>query len=98
MSRYRLPGPFIALLGFLALTAAPAPAQTPLDTLVMAKDIGDIITFDPGESFELTAGEILANVYDRIMTFEPEDPAVASPRAIPSATTAEPSPCEFAMD
>ena len=80
MYRYRartpivLPGTFIALLGLLALTAAPVPAETPPDTLVMAKDIGDILTFDPAESFELTAGEILANVYDRIMTFEPEDP------------------------
>lgn len=50
MSRYRIPGTFIALLGLLALTAAPAPADTPPDTLVMAKDIGDIITFDPAES------------------------------------------------
>ena len=74
MSRYRVPATFIALLGLLALHAVPAPADTPPDTLVMAKDIGDIITLDPAESFELTAGEILANVYDRIMTFEPEDP------------------------
>ncbi|MCY4484909.1 MAG: ABC transporter substrate-binding protein [Spirochaetaceae bacterium] len=41
---------------------------------MIAKDIGDIFTFAPSESFELTAGEILANAYDRIMTFEPEDP------------------------
>ena len=89
MSRYRLPGPFIALLGLFALTAAPAPAQTPLDTLVMAKDIGDIITFDPGESFELTAGEILANVYDRIMTFEPEDPGTLTGGVAESHTVSD---------
>ena len=64
----------IMLLGLVTLTAVPAPAETSRDTLVMAKDIGDIITLDPAESFELSAGEILANVYDRIMTFEPEDP------------------------
>ena len=40
----------------------------------MAKDISDIITFDPAEAFEITTGELLANVYDRSMTFEPEDP------------------------
>ena len=89
MSRYRLSGPFIALLGLFALTAAPAPAQTPLDTLVMAKDIGDIITFDPGESFELTAGEILANVYDRIMTFEPEDPGTLTGGVAESHTVSD---------
>ena len=72
-----------------ALTAAPAPAQTPLDTLVMAKDIGDIITFDPGESFELTAGEILANVYDRIMTFEPEDPGTLTGGVAESHTVSD---------
>ena len=54
---------------------APSPAETPPDTLVLAKDIADILSFDPAEAFELTAGEILANVYDRIMTFEPEAPA-----------------------
>ena len=42
----------------------PSPAETPPDTLVLAKDIGDLITFDPAEAFELTAGEVLANVYD----------------------------------
>ncbi len=39
----------------------------------MAKDIADIITMDPAEVFELTTGEIAANLYDRIMMFEPED-------------------------
>jgi len=28
---------------------------------------------DPAEVFELTTGEIIANIYDRIMMFEPED-------------------------
>ena len=71
---HRVAGPFIALLGMLALAAVPAQAETPRDTLVMAKDIADIITFDPAEAFELTTGELIANVYDRIMTFEPEHP------------------------
>ena len=73
-SRHRIAGPLIALLGMLALAAAPAQAETPPDTLVMAKDIADIITFDPAEAFEITTGELIANVYDRIMTFEPENP------------------------
>ena len=68
---------FIALLGILALlalAAAPAAAETGADTLVVAKDIADLITLDPAEAFEFTAGEIIANLYDRIMTFAPEDP------------------------
>ena len=76
VSPYRVSGPCIALLGMLALAAVPASAETPRDTLVMAKDIADIITFDPAEAFEITAGELIANVYDRIMTFEPENPRV----------------------
>jgi peptide/nickel transport system substrate-binding protein len=51
----------------------PSHAATPDDTFVMAKDIADIITMDPAEVFELTTGEISANLYDRIMMFEPED-------------------------
>ena len=66
----------ITLLGIAALImagVAPSQAATPKDTFVMAKDIADIITMDPAEVFELTTGEIIANIYDRIMMFEPED-------------------------
>jgi peptide/nickel transport system substrate-binding protein len=66
------------LLGLLAAAvfgAAPTPslAGTPDDTFVMAKDISDIITLDPAEVFELSGGEIIANLYDRIVMFEPEN-------------------------
>lgn len=60
-----------------ALTAVmlsvPASAGPPKDTFVMAKDISDLITMDPAEVFELSGGEIIANVYDRLMMYEPED-------------------------
>ena len=76
----------IGLLGATAIgwaTIAGALAATPADTFVMAKNIDDIITLDPAEVFEFSGGEIIANVYDRIMTFEAEDteklvPGVAS--------------------
>jgi peptide/nickel transport system substrate-binding protein len=64
------------LLGFAAalmLVTGASQAATPKNTFVMAKDIADIITMDPAEVFELTTGEIIANIYDRIMMFEPED-------------------------
>ena len=57
----------------LAMTGGQAAAGTPKDTLVMAKNIADIITLDPAEVFEFTGGEVIANVYDRVMMFEPED-------------------------
>ncbi len=58
----------IAMLG-----TGSSLAATPGNTFVMAKDIADIITMDPAEVFELTTGEIVANLYDRIMMFEPEN-------------------------
>ncbi len=57
----------------LAVTGGQAAAGTPQDTLVMAKDISDIITLDPAEVFEFSGGEVIANIYDRVMMFEPED-------------------------
>jgi len=57
----------------LAFGMGSSQAATPGNTFVMAKDIADIITMDPAEVFELTTGEIAANIYDRIMMFEPED-------------------------
>ena len=57
----------------LASLAAPVAAETPKDTLVMAKVIDDIISLDPAEVFELSGGEMIANLYDRIMMYEPED-------------------------
>ena len=64
------------LLSFTAMTMlamGSSQAATPGNTFVMAKDIADIITMDPAEVFELTTGEIIANIYDRVMMFEPED-------------------------
>ncbi len=58
----------VTMMGF-----GSSQAATPDNTFVMAKDIADIITMDPAEVFELTTGEIIANIYDRVMMFEPED-------------------------
>ena len=64
----------IALLAGALMTLAPhAQAETPADTLVIAKNINDMISLDPAEDYELTGIEIIANTYDRIMRFEPTD-------------------------
>ena len=47
--------------------------RRPADTLVIAKQIDDLISMDPAEAYELSGIEILANTYDRIMRFEPTD-------------------------
>ncbi|MFP6770867.1 MAG: ABC transporter substrate-binding protein [Alphaproteobacteria bacterium] len=68
----------VALAAAFAVAAAmpmasPAGAGTPKNMLIMAKNIDDLITLDPAEVFEFTGGEVIANVYDRVMMFEPED-------------------------
>ena len=65
---------FLLVLAAVALTGiSAAQAETPKNTFVMAKDFSDIITLDPAEVFELSGGEIIANLYDRLMMFEPEN-------------------------
>ena len=64
---------YALLAGVLMALTPQAMAETPADTLVIAKQIDDIISLDPAEAYELTGIEILANTYDRIMRFEPTD-------------------------
>jgi peptide/nickel transport system substrate-binding protein len=59
----------------LALPWLPLPAATPKDTLVLAMAFDDIITLDPAEAFEISAGELLGNSYDRLLRFDVADPA-----------------------
>ncbi len=48
-------------------------AAAPKDTAVFAKQIDDLISLDPGESYEISGGEIATNVYDRLLRYEVED-------------------------
>ena len=57
----------------LGLSGPASMAATPPNMVVMAKDISDLITLDPAEVFELSGGEVIANIYDRLMMYEPED-------------------------
>jgi len=57
----------------LALGAAAATAQTPKDTVVMAKQIDDIISLDPAEAFEFSGSEAVANLYDRLIGHDVKD-------------------------
>lgn len=62
----------MAAVALAALTPT-VQAATPGDTLVIAKQIDDIISLDPAEAYELSGIEVVSNVYDRIMRFEPTD-------------------------
>ncbi len=66
---------FIALATAFALAfATPAArAATPKDTVVIAWQLDGIITFDPGESYEIATQEFGTNIYDRLMRYEAED-------------------------
>ena len=57
---------FTALLATTAQTTG-ALAQTPKDTVVMAKQIDDIISLDPAEAFEFSGVEVVTNLYDKLM-------------------------------
>ncbi len=68
-----------AALAALATLSVPAQSATPKDTLVVAWAIDDIITMDPAESFEISAGEIMGNAYDRLIRFDVNDPSKLVP-------------------
>src|SRR3712207_1156746 len=57
----------------MATSPAAVKAATPPDTLVMAWQIDDIISLDPAEVFEFSAGEILGNTYERLINYDPKD-------------------------
>ena len=62
------------LLG-AASSVSPVVAATPKDTLVLAFAFDDIITMDPAEAFEISAGEVMGNAYDRLIRFDVKDPS-----------------------
>ena len=61
----------LALASAFLLTA-PAEAKTPKDTLVIAKSITDIVSLDPAQVFEPSGGEVINNVYSRLVTYDAE--------------------------
>ncbi|MDQ0513233.1 peptide/nickel transport system substrate-binding protein [Angulomicrobium amanitiforme] len=60
-------------LSVLMAAGTPAMAKTPADTLVEGFAIDDIISMDPAESFELTAGEVIGNIYSQLVRLDLSD-------------------------
>ena len=65
----------LAATATLALACPALLAATPKDTLVVALAFDDIITLDPAEAFEISAGEIMGNAYDRLLRYDVADPS-----------------------
>ncbi|RMO84484.1 ABC transporter periplasmic oligopeptide-binding protein [Pseudomonas syringae pv. philadelphi] len=64
----------------MAITlSGSAWAATPPDTLVVARSIDDIASLDPAESFEITATNTLANIYQRLLEPDRQNPSVLVP-------------------
>ncbi|MEX6507588.1 ABC transporter substrate-binding protein [Jiella sp. M17.18] len=61
-----------ALVSAAALSVSPALAETPADTLVVANTIDDLKSLDPAESFEFSGGDVINNVYDKLVELDPQ--------------------------
>lgn len=59
----------------LVFFKAGAAAAIPLDTVVMAKRIDDIVSLDPAEAYEMSGEEVIGNLYDRLLDYDPAHPA-----------------------
>ncbi len=69
----------LAASTFLSSLIDHAAAQTPRDTVVMAKQIDDIISLDPGEAFEFSGVEAVANIYDKLINVDAKNPNTLVP-------------------
>ncbi len=68
-----------SLASVLAVASWPLQAATPKDTLVVALAFDDIISLDPAEAFEISAGEVMGNAYDRLIRYDVVDPSKLLP-------------------
>lgn len=77
-----------ALATAVALTG-PSLAKTPADALVMAWNIDAISTFDPAQIGEVVTIELIGNMCDRLMEYDPDDPAKVLPGLAESYSVSE---------
>jgi peptide/nickel transport system substrate-binding protein len=58
------------LAAALVWISAPALAVTPNTDLIQAKSITDIVSLDPAQVFEPSGGEIINNIYTRLVVYD----------------------------
>ena len=78
-----------AAISGMLMVSTSAFAATPANTLVIAKNIDDMISLDPAEAYELTGIEVDANIYDRITRIDAKDPTKVDPGVAESWTVSE---------
>jgi len=76
LTRRALTGTTTAAVAFSISPLRNAGAATPRDVAVMAKQIDDITSLDPHESFEPSGNEIVWNCYQVLVTPDRADPTV----------------------
>src|SRR3712207_324108 len=55
----------------------------------MAKQISDLVSLDPAEAYSASDLEIVANLYDRLVRFEAEEPSKLTPALATSWSVSE---------
>ena len=65
---------FLFILSLTLFSFNETKATPPTDTLVIVGNLDDIMSFDPAISSELAANEILHNVYEQLVTYDPHNP------------------------
>ena len=73
----------------LPLGAPAVLAATPEGVLVVAQNIDDIVAIDPAQAYEFTSGEIVANIYDRLVEYNPTDIEKIAPGLAESWTVSD---------
>ncbi|QBF33938.1 ABC transporter substrate-binding protein [Thalassococcus sp. S3] len=66
-------------VSMIALSTAPAIAETPKDALVVAQNIDDIVTIDPATAYEFSSGEYVTNTYDQLVQYGAKDTTTLAP-------------------
>lgn len=61
---------FTTALGAMLVQAAPALAKTPNDQLVIGTSLAQVLSLDPHQATEAKANEIMANLYDRLISVD----------------------------
>ncbi|WP_455479067.1 ABC transporter substrate-binding protein [Bartonella sp. B23] len=69
----------LSIIGFLNGFISPALSTSSKDTLVMAWNIDSISSFDPAQSVEVVASELLMNICSALVQYDRHDPTKIRP-------------------
>lgn len=61
---------FTTVLGAMLVQASPVAAKTPNDQLVVGTSLAQVLSLDPHQATEAKANEIMANLYDRLISVD----------------------------